>query len=387
MRGSIRKRGSTWTVLWSTADPASGNRRQHSKGGFKKKEPSKPAQGDSAREYLNSIVGNVQDGSWRPDKAMTVKQLLEEHWLPAQKLRGLRPATVEQSSMVVNSWLVPNIGGIKVSALTAGDVQQLVEKLRTETTPRGRKGLSPRSAQLAVATLKAACAWAVENGLLGRNPILGARLPRFDRPTMKAWSIEDAKEFLDRTKTDRLGFVWALLFTRGLRRGEACGLRWSDVDLERGFLRITRTRVVVAGVPMDSTPKTTAGRRTLPLDDMLVALLRAHKARQAAERLVAGETYQDQGFLVADELGRPYHPETVARAFASSVAKHGLPPIRLHDCRHTAASLMLANGVPTKVVTELLGHANPSITLSLYAHVLPGMAQEAGEQLSAMVLG
>jgi integrase len=118
-----------------------------------------------------------------------------------------------------------------------------------------------------------------------------------------------------------------------------------------------------------------------------VALLRAHRARQAAERLAAGPAYDDGGHLLADELGRPYHPDSVSGWFGDKVAAAKLPRIRLHDTRHTAASLMLAEGTLVKVVSEMLGHASPTITLSIYAHVMPGMAEQAGAALSASLLG
>ena len=159
------------------------------------------------------------------------------------------------------------------------------------------------------------------------------------------------------------------------------------MDLEGGVIRINRTRVVVDGKAADSTPKTAAGRRSIPLDAHLVALLRAHKARQAAEKLAAGPAYEDAGWLVADELGAPYYPDSISEWFDRKARALELPRIRLHDLRHTAASLMLASGVPVKVVSEMLGHSSPTITLSIYAHTLPGMAEEAGAALSASLLG
>jgi integrase len=162
---------------------------------------------------------------------------------------------------------------------------------------------------------------------------------------------------------------------------------WADVDLDGGVLRVNRTRVVVDGRPVDSSPKTSAGRRAVPLDDSLIALLRSHRARQAQEKLRAGQAYSDEGYVLSDELGEPYHPDWVSKRFDKAVKSTGLPRIRPHDTRHTAASLMLGSGVPTKVVADLLGHSSPTITLSIYAHTLPGIAEEAGATLSASLLG
>jgi integrase len=145
---------------------------------------------------------------------------------------------------------------------------------------------------------------------------------------------------------------------------------------------------VVDGQAITSSPKTSAGKRSVPLDPSLVKLLKSHQTQQGAERLAAGEAYSDDGYVLADELGVPYHPDTISDTFERLVKAAELPRIRLHDTRHTAASLMLAaSGVPTKVVSELLGHSSPTITLSIYAHVIPGMAEDAGAALSASLLG
>lgn len=378
MTGSIRQRGETFTAYWFIIDPATGKRRQHSKGGFVRKEPARPAKGDSAREFLNEVVGKVQEGSWKPDKAFTVKELLEDHWLPAQRSRGLRPSTLAQYDNVITLWLEPHLGATKVVALTPRHVDELNRKLSK---------LSARSRQLAVGTLKAACKWAADNGYLSRSPIAGVQRPRVEQHVVEPWTVDEARAFLIATANDRLAFAWTLLLARGLRRGELCGLKWSEVDLDAGRLRVTRTRVVVEGVAHESAPKTKAGVRSIPLDDRLVRVLRAHWARQGQEKLAAGGAYVDKGWLLADELGAPVHPDTISAWLDKAIVTAKARRIRLHDLRHTAASLMLADGVPVKVVSELLGHSSPQITLGVYAHVMPGMAEEAGEALSSALLG
>jgi integrase len=360
-------------------DPATGKRMQHSKGGFKTKR--------AAQEHLNSILGKVQDGSWQRDQPLTVRELIEEHWLPAQRTRGLRPATLDQYRHVVADWIVPNLGGVRVASLKPASVTKLADHLATATSAAGKPGLSARSVQITVQVLKAATKWANVTGLLGRDPLVGVPRPRVESKSMTAWTAEQARAFLEGARDDRLAVGWALLLTRGLRRGELAGLRWSNVDIDAGVLSIVETRIVVDGKPITSTPKTSAGRRTIPLDDALVALLRSLRAVQAQEQLRAGSAFDRRGFLVADELGRPYSPEWISNRFEQLQASTDLPRIRLHDCRHTAASLMLASGVPTKVVSDLLGHSSPTITLTTYAHVMPGMAEQAGAALSASLLG
>jgi len=172
-----------------------------------------------------------------------------------------------------------------------------------------------------------------------------------------------------------------------LRRGELAGLRWDAINFDDGTFQIVRTRIAVDGRTVDSVPKTGAGRRLVPIDPSLVALLKSHETRQRAERLRAGDAWQGEGHVLADELGRPYHADYLSNRFDKLVERSGLPRIRLHDTRHTACSLMLASGVPVKVVQELAGHASPQITLALYAHCTPSMGREAGERLSERLLG
>ena len=148
-----------------------------------------------------------------------------------------------------------------------------------------------------------------------------------------------------------------------------------------------RARVLVDGRAVDSEPKTDAGRRSVPLDDSLVAMLRSLKTRQAREKLAAGPAYQDGGYVAADQLGQPYYPEHLSNRFGTLAEDSELRKVRFHDLRHTAASLMLAAGVPVKVVSEMLGHGSPTITLNIYQHTLPSMARDAGEALSASLLG
>jgi integrase len=375
--GSIRQRGETFTAYWWTLD-GSGKRKQQSKGGF--------AIRGSAQVHLNNMLSKVQNGEWRPDQPLTVRQLLKEHWLPSQISRNRRPATISQYRFVVDKWIVPHVGDHRASTLTPGHVQRLVDTLSTSKTAGGHNGLSARSLQLVVGTLKTAYKFAVESELLSRNPIASVRRPNLQHQSMKAWSETQARQFLVDTRDDELAAAWALLLTRGLRRGELCGLRWEAIDLDAGTAIINHTLVVVDGRMQESTPKTPSSRRSLPLDASLVSLLKGHRKRQREDRLRAGNAWTETDYVFADRLGRPYSPEVVSDRFDRLVKTSSLPRIRLHDTRHTAASLMLASGVSVKVVQEMLGHSSPAITLAIYAHTTPSMAKEAGAALSAKLL-
>jgi len=379
MKGSTIKRGTTWTAYWSTIDPATGKRKQHSKGGFR-------LQKDD-RAHLNGILEKVEQGAWRPDTKMTVETLLT-NWLAAKRSEGLRPNTVGMYGNVIDGWLLPHLGGLRVEQLSPARAQEMVDALRSKDgSVLGRGALSDWSVQLAVQVLKAATRWAVETGLLSRDPLVGFKRPRAQtsQAATGAWTAAEARQFLAAAGSDRLRSAWWLLLSRGLRRGELAGLRWSAIDLEAKTLRVIETRVVVKAKPTASTPKTAAGRRSIPLDDHLVAELRSHRARQAQERLAAGEAWEDTGYLFVDELGRPYRPETISRMFTHLSADAGLRRLRFHDGRHTAASLMLAAGESPKVVAEILGHSSPVITQVVYQHLMPGMGEAAGARLTGLL--
>jgi len=380
MTGSTLKRGSTWTAYWFTADSATGKRRQHSKGGFLTKK--------AAGEHLNTVLGDVQAGSWAPDSKLTMKQLLAD-WLAAKSSQGLRPATLSQYRNVIDAWLVPHIGEIELRRFGPAEAQALVSTLRTAGSRLNRGGLSDRSVQLAVTVLKAATGWAVETGLVMRDPLVGFRRPRVKSGAAagSAWTADEARAFLRAVSGDRLTAAWSLFLTCGLRRGELCGLRWEAVDLTGNSLRILTTLVLVDGRPVQSEPKTASGRRSIPLDEALVKALRSHRASQAAERLMVGEAWRESGYVFTDELGAPLHPESVSTRFETLADRAGIRRVRLHDLRHTAASLMLAAGENVKVVAELLGHSSPTITQDIYQHVMPGMAEGAVERNSALLLG
>ncbi len=373
-RGSIRKRGATWTAYWFVRN-ADGERTQRSKGGFRTKR--------DAQTHLTDTLGKVQDGSYSEpaDRKLTVAAYVREHWLPSL---DLRPATVAQYTHAAESWILPHVGGERLAGLTPGHVERMLGVLHVSGARNG-KPLSDRSVQVAHLVIKMAMEHALRRGYVLRNPVAVVPRPRAGHTEMAAWSADEVRTFLASVQHDRLRAAWVLFLARGPRRGEIAGMRWSDLDLDAGRWRIVHTRISVGGKIVESQPKTAAGRRSIPLDAQLVQVLKAHRTAQAAERLAAGPGWANSGYVFVDEIGEPYHPEGFSDRWETAVARAGLLRIRLHDARHTAATLMLSNGTPVKVAAELLGHASTTITQELYQHVMPGMSEMAGEQLSALI--
>jgi integrase len=206
-----------------------------------------------------------------------------------------------------------------------------------------------------------------------------------ERPAVAVWTPQQTGTFLDAAMADRLYPLYHLIAYRGLRRGEAIGIQWPDVDLDAGYLRITQQVILIGWETEVGKPKTDGGERTVSLDTGSVQVLRRWRERQNAERAATHGAWQHTGLVFAREDGNQLHPEHVADTFQRIYQEAGLPPIRLHDLRHTAASLALQAGVPMKVVSEQLGHSSLGITADTYTSVLPAVAQAAAEAVAGIV--
>ncbi len=209
-----------------------------------------------------------------------------------------------------------------------------------------------------------------------------------ERYDARVWSPEEVVTFVNGTEDHRLGALFRLVLLRGLRRGEVCGLKWSDVDLDARRITIRRSMAYAgANGVLTSRPKTKTSARVVSLDGGTVEALRVHRRRQLAERLVAGETWHDGDWVFARTDGTPEPPYAVTREFARLTANLDLPVIRLHDGRHTAATLGLEAGLDVKLVSDQLGHASTRITHDLYSHVRRAKHDEAAEAVSDLVFG
>ncbi len=229
---------------------------------------------------------------------------------------------------------------------------------------------------------------AVRWGRLSRNPIEAADPPRVNGSghEMRTWSAEQLAAFLAATKDDRLHALWHLLALTGLRRGEALALTWDDVDLEAGSLSVRRALIPNGREVVVCEPKTARGRRVVALDPQTIEVLKGQAARQLVEQAKA-KSWTDTGLIFTREDGEALHPEVVSRFFRQAVKRAALPTIRLHDLRHTHATLALRAGIHPKVVSERLGHATVSITLDTYSHAIPAMQEEAATRIAELVFG
>ena len=280
---------------------------------------------------------------------------------------------------------MPLIGHIELSKIDAATLEGFYARLRSEGGHRSSP-LAPKTVRNIAGIMTKALGDAARLRLISRNPCSDTRLPKAPRREMRAWSEHDAESFIAATRECRMWPLWRLALATGLRRGELCGLRWSDVSTAAGTIQIAHTRTT-AGRAVVSTPKTDSGFRTVSVDAGTIAALKAWKRRQAEERLAAGPAWKESPYVFTREDGSPPHPGWVTKRWNEDVATAGAPAIRLHDARHTAATIMLRAKVPVKVVSERLGHANVGITLAVYAHTTAQDDREAAERRQTFWVG
>lgn len=363
------KRGTWYFVL--DLPPVAGKRQQMFRRGFKTKKEAKAAQA--------IVEADVERRCFVRPVRGTVEEYLTETWLPARRV-NLRPSTVHGYEKVIRIRIVPHIGQAQLSSLDAATLERLYATLLTSGGLEGR-ALSPKTVANTAGVLSIALRDAVRLRLLPHNVANDARLPSRAHQEMTAWTEAEASAFLDAVAGERLFPIWRLMLATGMRRGELCGLRWSDVDLASRTITIASTRVVAARVETGA-PKTRAGARTVSLDSLTAAALAAWRRQQTEERLFMGAGWRDHGLVLVDPAGEPPHPETVSRWWREAVARASARPIRLHDARHTAATIMLRSGVPLKVVSQRIGHADVAVTMRVYQHVTTQDDQQAAEVLS-----
>jgi integrase len=264
---------------------------------------------------------------------------------------------------------------VRLAALRPEHIQRYYTRLVSEGD-----GSGPLSAQTVLhhhTMLHGALRHAVRTGLIPRNPADAVEPPRPRRYEARTLTAEEAQTLLRAIAGTRWHAFVALAVTAGLRRGELLGLRWSDLDLDAGRLSVRQQVLRVRGQTTIEPVKTARSHRPVALSAGMAAVLREHRARQEEARRAAGELWQDHGLVFPRGDGRPANPSTVTHEFADLLERAGLPHVRLHDLRHTMATLLLAAGAHPKVVQERAGHATVGITLDLYSHVQPTLQDEA----------
>ena len=371
-RGSIHRRGDSWTVRWRTETGE--GRKQHSKGGFRTKK--------EAQEFLTETMAAIRGGVFTEPTKVTVGEFLLERWLPARKLT-LRPSTWASYERAIDCHVIPHLGPIQIQQLSPDRLDRFYADL-------SGAGLAPKTVRNIHVMLHKALHDAVRKNLVPRNVATAADPPKLTQSTrtlMTTWTPEQLRTFFAGIEHHRLATAYLLAATTGMRRGEVLGLRWSDVDFAARHLHVRQTILSVNYEITVGRPKTLRSERKIALDAATLRALRSHRAAQSREIDALGRGYRNQDLVFARENGDPVHPDYFSQTFDRTVKRLKLPKIRLHDLRHTHATLGLKAGVPIKVISDRLGHATTAFTMDIYTHAIPAIEHDAAEQIADLVFG
>jgi len=324
------------------------------------------------REKLTQTLRDKELGVLRTGPTQTIEQFLET-WL-ISCVGSIRPKTARTYEQLVRVHLVPGLGRYRLDRLSPEHVSAFLNS-------KLRQGLSPQTVAHLRSVLRTALNRAARWGLVGRNVAALTDPPHVRRHEYRVLDQAGARRFLDAVSNHRLQALFTVAVALGLRQGEALGLRWEDVDLDRRELRVTVALQRIDGELVLVEPKTMRSRRTIRLPAAVAAALREHRSRQVQERLLAGSEWRDHGLVFTTRLGEPLDGTAVTKDFQRCLAAAGLQKMRFHELRHSAASLMLAQGLPLRTVMEVLGHSTITLTANTYSHLLPSLMEEAADAI------
>lgn len=327
---------------------------------------------------LTKALNDHNRGIPLPDDRQTVEAYLTA-WLRDTVKPNKRPLTHRTYESIVNTHIIPRLGKVRLSKLTPKQVQGLLNAKKDE-------GLSPRRVQLIREVLRNALNEAVRSEQLARNVAALAEAPKTVKTPVNPFTPDEAKAFLKAAKGHRLEALWTVALAVGLREGEALGLRWEDVDLKAGTLRVNYALQRIPGQGLQLVePKSKTSRRTVPLPQVAMKALRQHELRQKREARWGGTKWHETNHVFTNTIGKPLEQGAVWREFKDLLTKAGLRDQRFHDLRHCCASLLLAQGVSARTVMETLGHSQIGLTLNTYSHVMPALQQDAADQMDAVL--
>jgi integrase len=313
---------------------------------------------DEARDKLGKAQQQARSGIPVPDESWRLGPYLD-YWLENFVRRNRRPATYNLYEMITRIYLKPGLGGRRLTLLSVRDVQQYLS-IRLEA------GDSVRKVQIMRTVLSSALTRAVREELISRNVARLVELPESRRATIHPWSADEAKRFLTAAKSDPLYAAFVLLIFYGLRRGEALGLRWEDIDLDAGTIRIRQQLQRIRGELLQAPVKTSAGKRDLPLLDAVREALKLQGDRLVSYQAEMGSAWQETGLVFTTRTGHPVEPRNLVRSFRRICDSNDIRVIKVHHLRHTVGSLLKDLRVPARDAQTILGHTRISTTLEIY---------------------
>ncbi|MCX6007274.1 MAG: tyrosine-type recombinase/integrase, partial [Chloroflexi bacterium] len=368
----IKRYKDSYTIVINLgADPATGKRRQqwYSVKGTKKE----------AEKRLSELLHELDTGTFMKPGKTTLAEYLER-WMKDYARPNLAPRTVEGYESIIRKHLIPKLGHLQLMRLKPEHLQKYYADLMQSGRCNNRGGLSAQTVRHHHTALHKAIQTAVEWGLLTRNVADAVKPPRAGQAEMQTWNENEIMRFLEAAKaTQYYALFYTALFT-GMRRSELLALRWQDVDSILSQIYVNRSmHQLKDGSFVFRSPKTAKGRRLVALPPSAILVLRDHYNKVAQDRLLLGVTLKNDDLVFGEADGKPMRPNRITRAWPMLAERTGLKVIRLHDARHTHASIMLKKGIHPKIVQERLGHASIAITLDTYSHVSPGLQAAAAK--------
>jgi len=332
-----------------------------------------------AQEWLRQMLDEIDYGLTFNAAQIKLDEFMEE-WLVSVE-PTLRFNTHKQYCQITRQHILPFLGELKLREIKPGQIQRLYNQMV-------KKGYGLRTVQLIHTVLHRSLVHAVKLGIMPRNPADATTPPKPKPKEMKFYDETQAQKMLitAKAKNDRFYALYHLAVSTGMRQGELLGLKWSDLDRDFGMLQIQRQLTKKSGGGFDlSPPKTRAGVRRIDLGESSLKVLQDHLQMQYQEINQAGEKWQDSDLIFPSTIGTPNDRDNLRKRFKAVLKEAGLPEIRFHDLRHTAAALMLNNGIPVIVVSRRLGHARPSITLDIYGHLIPQKQKEVASLMDELL--
>lgn len=369
--GTIRKRkNGTWEGRYTIGYDSHGKQKQKSIYGKTRAEVAKK---------LNEMTSAIQNGSYIAPCNLTLSEWLQV-WLTSYAYIKVRPSTYASYQAYIERHVSPIIGGLQLQKLTTNQLQVFFNEKRMNGRIDGKGGLSPKTIRNMYNMLHEALQQAVINKILSVNISEGVVLPSKEEKEIIVFKPEEQRAIIEAARKDRLGFAIELDFFTGLRVGELCALKWSDIDLAAKEFRVRRTLQRVQKKSSDikgkgkrtqiveGATKTKKGNRVIPLTDTMLQKLLVHRARQLFEKRRLGKGYSDNGYVFANEFGGAIEPSYLRDVYDRILKSANAPHYTFHTIRHTFATRAIENEMPIKVVSEILGHSSVQLTMDLYCH-------------------
>lgn len=372
-------------VRYRIEDPITGKITQKAKKGF--------ADRDEAQRFLNEIQNSIINNRYIAPTDMTLKDLLTE-WLEKQVDGKLAQSTVDGYRVNIEKHVIPGIGNILLQKLRVKDIQDfydrkledgcIIRKKSAKVTEE-KKGLSSKSIIYIHRNLCKALDYAMKNQLIQKNPAKDVTLPKVRKFTAEVFDHKTVIKFIESLKGDEIEVPVALAGLAGMRRGEALGLLWEDVNFDAKTVTINKQLAVTTKGVTFEYPKTNESVRTIMVTDELISILKRQQVWQQKMKDELGEEYINNNLVCCRYNGEWFNPSNFSKLYSNALTRNGFKHIRFHDLRHSWATYMIRLGVPLNVVSKMLGHKTVGVTMEIYVHVVNEMQQEAIDKLNSVI--